>query len=164
MVVTERKPPGVSFETWVDAQIREARERGEFDNLPGAGRPLADIDGDHDEMWWIRQWLKRENIGFTPPAIALRKAVEDMLGNVGKLATERAVRGVVEELNQQIRAMNRVPTLEGPPSSLMPLDADSVVARWSEHRSAIAPVEDAPARTPQPSPKRRRRFFRRQRQ
>lgn len=29
---TERKSPGVSFETWIDRQIREATERGEFDD------------------------------------------------------------------------------------------------------------------------------------
>ena len=132
--MTERKPPGVSFETWVDRQIREARDRGEFDNLPGSGRPLADIDGEHDELWWIRRWLKRENVGFTPPAIALRKAVEDMLDNVGRLRTERAVRNVVDELNEQIRAMNRVPPTEGPPTSLMPLDVEAVVERWRQER------------------------------
>jgi hypothetical protein len=38
--MTERKPPGMSFESWVDKQIREATERGEFDGLPGAGKPI----------------------------------------------------------------------------------------------------------------------------
>ena len=132
--MTERKPAGVSFETWVDAQIREARERGEFDNLPGAGKPLTNLDGNHDEMWWIRQWLKREELSFTPPAIALRKAVEDMLANVGRLLTERAVRNVVEELNSRIRELNRIPPTTGPPSNLMPLDVDVVLARWDEQR------------------------------
>ena len=38
--MTERKPPGTSWETWIEAQIRVAREQGAFDNLPGAGKPL----------------------------------------------------------------------------------------------------------------------------
>lgn len=38
--MTERKPTGQSFESWVDKQIREAAERGELADLPGAGRPL----------------------------------------------------------------------------------------------------------------------------
>lgn len=135
--MTERKPAGASFESWVDAQIRQARERGEFDNLAGAGKPLRDIDGNHDELWWIRQWLKRENVGFTPPAIALRKSVEDFLDGVGRIPTERAVRGVVEELNARIRELNRVPPLDGPPSSLMPLDQDAVLARWHEQRGEV---------------------------
>ncbi|MGK5171412.1 DnaJ family domain-containing protein [Geodermatophilus sp. CPCC 205761] len=38
--MTERKPPGMSFETWVDQQLAQARARGAFDDLDGAGRPL----------------------------------------------------------------------------------------------------------------------------
>jgi hypothetical protein len=137
--MTERKPPGVSFETWVDAQIREARERGEFDNLPGAGKPIPDLDGQHDEMWWLRQMLQRENLSFTPPALALRKAVEDLFSSLHKLPTERAVRTVVEELNARIRELNRTPPMDGPPSTLMRLDVDDVVARWREDRGRQRP-------------------------
>jgi hypothetical protein len=53
--MTGRKPPRISWESWVDRQIREGIERGEFDDLPGAGRPLADLDGPHDELWWVRK-------------------------------------------------------------------------------------------------------------
>jgi hypothetical protein len=38
--MTERKPAGMSFTSWIDQQIDEARERGAFGNLPGAGKPL----------------------------------------------------------------------------------------------------------------------------
>ncbi|GAT83553.1 molecular chaperone DnaJ [Streptomyces sp. F-3] len=47
--MTERKPPGIPFESWVDRQIREAQQRGEFDRLPGAGRPLPD-DRSYEEL------------------------------------------------------------------------------------------------------------------
>ena len=163
--MTERKPAGVSFESWVDAQIREARERGEFDNLPGAGKPLADLDGNHDEMWWIRQWLKREDhLSFTPPAIALRKAVEDTLDGVGKLLTERAVRTVVDELNGRIRQLNRMPPVDGPPSNLMPLDVAAVLARWREERAALDALSADSGPPPVQNPQevtRCRRFLRR---
>jgi len=46
--MTERKPPGVSWESWFDEQIRRAREDGAFDNLPGAGKPLPDLEGGYD--------------------------------------------------------------------------------------------------------------------
>ena len=39
--MTERKPPGVSWETWIDRQIREGMERGDFDHLPGHGQPIS---------------------------------------------------------------------------------------------------------------------------
>jgi hypothetical protein len=44
--MTERKPPGMSFETWVEHQISKGLERGDFDDLPGAGRPLPYRDPD----------------------------------------------------------------------------------------------------------------------
>lgn len=46
-------------EQFVDRVIREAIERGEFDDLPGKGRPLpgqGEVDG---EGWWIRRWVER---------------------------------------------------------------------------------------------------------
>jgi hypothetical protein len=43
----------------VERQIREAIDRGEFDALPGAGKPLDDIDRQYDPAWWARRWLER---------------------------------------------------------------------------------------------------------
>ncbi len=143
------------LERSVEAQLRDARERGEFENLPGYGKPLPNLDGDHDEMWWIRQWLKRENLGFTPPALAIRKSVEDMYNGLDKLLTERAVRTIVEELNKEIRQMNRMPPMDGPPTSLSPLDLDEVLARWEKVRPVLEPTPLSPS-TPAPT---RRRWF-----
>ena len=158
--MTERKPAGVSFESWIEAQIREARERGEFDNLAGYGKPLADVTGDEDAMWWIRNWLKRENLSFTPPAIALRKAAEDLLGSLARFPTERGLRSALDELNARIREMNRSPVVTGPPSNMMPLDVEPIVARWR----ALQPEPDARAEPPAPTdePRARRRWRRRQ--
>jgi hypothetical protein len=35
----KRKPPGTSWEAWIDAQIRVATEAGAFDNMPGPVSP-----------------------------------------------------------------------------------------------------------------------------
>jgi hypothetical protein len=40
------------FETWADRQIREAEERGEFDDLPGKGKPIPDLDKVGDVSEW----------------------------------------------------------------------------------------------------------------
>src|SRR5882724_10439757 len=90
-----RKPPGVSWETWVDKQISEAMERGEFDGLPGHGKPLADIDRPRDEMWWIRAKLRRENVSYTPPAMSLRVEVAETRERVAAAKTEDEVRALV---------------------------------------------------------------------
>ena len=42
------------YESHIDRQIREAQERGEFDDLPGAGLPRPDRGELYDEDWWIR--------------------------------------------------------------------------------------------------------------
>jgi len=39
-----RKPMATPFESWIEQQIREAQEKGVFDHLPGAGKPLSDLD------------------------------------------------------------------------------------------------------------------------
>lgn len=43
--MTRRKPMGVSFEDWTDRLVREAQERGEFDDLPGAASPSRTSTG-----------------------------------------------------------------------------------------------------------------------
>ncbi len=56
------------FEDHVERLIREAIERGDFDELPGEGRPIPGIGAADDELWWIRGWLKR-NLGADQPSV-----------------------------------------------------------------------------------------------
>ncbi|WP_419997781.1 DUF1992 domain-containing protein [Streptomyces boninensis] len=127
--MTERKPPGVSFESWVDRQIREAEERGEFANLPGKGKPLTGENEPYDEMWWLRQKLERENLSYTPPTLALRKEAQDALKAARKAPTEQEARQLIEAINTRIREALRHP-LEGPPLNITPFDTDHVAKEW----------------------------------
>ncbi|HEX3130222.1 MAG TPA: DUF1992 domain-containing protein [Thermoanaerobaculia bacterium] len=43
-------------------RIQTAIEEGQFDNLPGFGKPIPDIDEPYDPMWWVRQWVRREGM------------------------------------------------------------------------------------------------------
>jgi hypothetical protein len=131
--VTERKPPGMTFETWIDRQIREAQERGEFDNVPGVGKPIPGLDAD-DELWWVKQYLRRENLSYLPPTLALRKEVEQVLAAVPEATSESAVREMIGKINGRITIAIRTP-LEGPPLNLMPLDVDRIVESWRLHRT-----------------------------
>ena len=132
--MTERKPAGISFETWVERQIREATERGEFDNLPGAGKPIADLDRPHDELWWVKQKLRRENLSYLPPTIALRKEAEDALLAASQAGSEAQVRRIVADINRKILEGNRK-AASGPPLNLMPFDVERVVRTWRERRA-----------------------------
>ncbi|GAB3703184.1 DnaJ family domain-containing protein [Nocardiopsis oceani] len=126
--MTERKPPGTGFESWIDTQIRQARERGEFDDLPGEGKPIADIDRPYDENWWIKRKLKSESVSLLPPTLRLRKEAEDTLEEASGARTEKRVRELLEGLNKKIREMNSSPA-PGPPLNLMPYDIDAFLEK-----------------------------------
>jgi len=132
--VGERKPPGMNWELWIEQQIREGQERGEFDNLPGHGQPLKGVDGTRDELWWVRDKLKRENVSYTPPAMSLRVELEETLAKVGAATTEEQVRKLVATINERIRYVNSH-TISGPPTTIGVLDVEDVVAKWRSARS-----------------------------
>ena len=45
-----------------EAKIEAAIKAGEFDNLPGFGKPLDDDWFEYDPYWWVRSKIKRENM------------------------------------------------------------------------------------------------------
>jgi hypothetical protein len=133
--MTQRKPPGRSWETWIDAQIRVAMEKGAFDNLPGAGKPLPNLGQEHDPLWWVKQRVQREQISILPPSLELLRKVEKELATIENLHDEATVRRQVAALNVEIAKVNAT-VVEGPPTRLGTLDVDQVVARWRRARSA----------------------------
>ena len=132
--MTERKPAGTSWESWIDSQIRVAQEQGAFDNLPGAGKPLPDHGQEYDPMWWVKQLAQREQISLLPPSLELLRKVEKELAAIGKLADEATVRRRVAELNVEIARANAT-AIEGPPTRLGKLDIDEIVTRWRQARA-----------------------------
>ena len=135
-----RKPKGATWESWVDRQIRDGIERGEFENLPGKGKPLDGIGADgsetrRDEDWWLKAKLRRERLSYLPTTLAVRKEVEEALEAISRASNENVVRRIVADINQRIRDVNRRGA-DGPPSTVMPLDEDAVLDRWRTRRSA----------------------------
>jgi DnaJ-like protein len=131
--MSARKPPGASWESWIDRQIRDATERGEFENLPGAGKPIPDLDKPFDELWWVRGKLRSEGLTYLPPALALRKEAHDALEAVGRADSEAEVRQIIENINAQIREANRK-GIPGPPIMLRTFDVDRVVEDWRKQQ------------------------------
>jgi hypothetical protein len=127
--VSDRKPTGASWESWVERQIRTGVEQGAFDRLPGSGRPLPFDEGPHDEGWWLKAKLRREELNGLPSALRVRKELEVARAAIARARTEEAVRVIVAEINTQIRDLNRLGA-EGPPSTLLPLDVEAVVECW----------------------------------
>ena len=133
--MTQRKPPGTSWESWIESQIRVAMEEGAFDNLPGAGKPLPNLGQEYDPLWWVKQLVQREQISMLPPSLELLRKVETELAAIEKLHDEATVRRRVAALNVEIAKVNAT-VVEGPPTRLGTLDVDQVVARWRRTRSA----------------------------
>lgn len=127
--MTQRKPPGVTWETWIDRQIRLGMERGAFDDLPGHGRPVPDLDGPRDEMWWVRDKVRRENVSHVPPTVQVRRELDVAVAEIAAAPTEAVVRGIVARINERVRWVNSRPT-PGPPSTVAPLDAEAEVSAW----------------------------------
>lgn len=132
------------WESPVERAIREAQERGEFDNLPGAGKPLrgigaSDVD---DPDWWIRGLVQREQLDLTgamPPAIALRKERETFPESLLELRTEESVRAVLEDFNRRVKLDRLRPALgRYSPVLAATVDVDEMVGRWRELREAMS--------------------------
>ncbi|WP_069173842.1 DUF1992 domain-containing protein [Streptomyces griseus] len=127
--MTERKPAGVSFESWVDQQIQAAEQRGDFSALPGFGKPIPGLDRPYDEAWWIKEKMRREGLSVLPPSLTLRKQAEDGREEASCARSEAEVRRILTEVNEKIRtALLRPP--EGPPLNLVPFDIEAAVAEW----------------------------------
>ena len=162
--MTERKPRAMSWTSWIDQQIEEAKERGSFDNLPGAGKPLPDRGDEDFGQSWLRQWVQREGVSIDemlPPPLKLRKQRELLAQRVPGMRSEQDVRDAVAALNQQIMDWRRIPV--GPPIFVPLVNEDEMVGRWRDAHPATPPAsgpteETSPAETGRPA---RRPWWRR---
>lgn len=140
--MAERKPLRATFESWVETQIRSAYERGEFDHLEGAGKPIPSGGGDD---WWVRGYLEREGLpadDLLPESLRLRKDIERLPEAVRSARTEREVRDEVARINRRIAVWLRNPS--GPQVPIRRVDPDGVVEHWQADR-ASAPIVDVVA-------------------
>ena len=132
--MTEQKPAGKSWETWIEELIHYAREAGEFDDLEGAGKPIPGITDPYDPDWWVKKLLQREKLTLLPPALELLRKVEVGLAALWNVPSETEVRARGAALNAEIaQANSRV--AEGPPTRLASLLVDEIVKEWRARRT-----------------------------
>ena len=142
-------------EPWVERLIREAQERGEFDDLPGTGKPLPAFEGQDDENWWVRGLIEREHLDMTaalPPQLALRKEAQQLPGLIRQESSEARVRDLLEDFNARVRELWRRP-LDGPVVVVRTVDVERLVTEWRAHRASVRPTV-APVVSPElPKPR-----------
>lgn len=126
------------YESWIDRQIREAQERGQFDNLKGAGKPIPGIGGRHDDDWWVKGLIEREQIKPPlPTSLMLRKERQDIQETVADQRSEQGVRALVTDLNDRIIDSRRR-RVDGPLVFIHTLDVQAVVDEWRRRRQSHA--------------------------
>lgn len=98
------------WESWVERRLREARDRGAFEDLAGLGKPLEIRD--HDAMTWVRDKARQEGLPITallPPSLAVAKEVEDLPFKLARERSEAQVRALLTDLNRRIDGATRTP-------------------------------------------------------
>src|SRR5947209_18199529 len=137
-----RKPPQMSYTSWIDQQIADAERRGLFDDLPGAGKPLnikpGAADGDYGQAW-LRDYAQREGVAaeeMLPAPLRLRREAERLAASAGEFRSEAEVREAAADLNRRIVEWRRIPV--GPPVHVRLVNADDLVDRWRAARAQRA--------------------------
>ena len=121
---------------YVENAIQQAIRRGEFDNLPGAGKPLEGLTGQHDPDWWIRRKIEREQLtGLGPPALTLRVEDAQLEARLDRMHRESEVREAVEDFNRRVIEARRQ-LLGGPPVVTPTRDPGDEIRAWRERREA----------------------------
>jgi len=159
--MTQRKPTGVSFETWVEQQIRRAEEDGAFQGLSLTGKPLPRRDREKSSFEWALEWAAREEAdvaAMLPTGLALRKEREELPALLARQTAEVAVRALVEAHNARVDQYYRRP-VEGVWVPVGMADVAELVDRWR----AARPTTPAVAAPSPPPPAARRRWWSRRR-
>ena len=125
----------MSWESWIDLQIRVAQEQGAFDNLPGAGKPLPDHGQPYDPMWWVKHLRSASDSPCCRRRSSWRARWRRSSPPSTSCLTRATVRRRIDALNVEIARLNAT-AVEGPPTRLYKLDVDQVVARWRRTRTA----------------------------
>jgi hypothetical protein len=111
------------FEKLIEERIRRAQERGEFDDLPGSGRPLVLEDDRHvpEDLRLAYKILK--NAECLPPEVQLRKEIErteDLLEELPETASKYQVLKKLNFLILRLNAMRRTSIVNELPQHYAP--------------------------------------------
>ena len=94
------------FDKLADERIREAMERGEFDNLEGKGQPLQLEDDSHlpPDLRIAHKILK--NADCLPPELELRKEIRSTEALLEGISDVKEKYGCMKKLNFMIMKLN----------------------------------------------------------
>ncbi|MGD2205726.1 MAG: DUF1992 domain-containing protein [Anaerolineae bacterium] len=76
------------WESWIDQQIRQAQERGDFDNLPGQGQPVDLTPNPYAQDRELAYKILQD-AGYAPEWIELDKAIRGKLEQARRILAQR---------------------------------------------------------------------------
>jgi hypothetical protein len=90
----------------IERKIKEAQEKGEFDNLPGRGEPLQldDDSGVPEDLRLAYKILK--NADCLPPEIELKKEIRQMEDMLADIPDEKERYRLIKKINLKITKLN----------------------------------------------------------
>jgi hypothetical protein len=102
----------------IERKIKEAQEKGEFDNLPGKGEPLLldDDSGVPEDLRLAYKILK--NADCLPPELELKKEIRQMEDMLVDIPDEKERYRLIKKINLKITKLNMM----GRKSPLMEAD------------------------------------------
>lgn len=91
----------MSFDKIVESLIKEAQERGEFDNLPGKGKPLdlSEYFETPEDLRLAQSVLK--NAGITPPEVQLLKEIAELRQILGRMQDEQKKEEIEKKIQEK---------------------------------------------------------------
>jgi len=94
------------YEKIVEQRIREAVEKGEFDNLPGKGKPIPLEDDSHvpEELRLAYKLLK--NADCLPPELMEKKEILQMEDMLAAIPDEKERYKLIKKINFKIMKLN----------------------------------------------------------
>lgn len=104
------------FEKIIEERIKEAQQRGDFDDLPGRGAPLQLEDDSRvpEDLRLAYKVLK--NAGCVPPELELKKEIRQMEDMLLTIPDEKEKYRCIKKINYKIMQLNmlgkRSPLLE----------------------------------------------------
>ena len=96
----------LGFEKIAERKIKEALEKGEFNNLPGKGEPLAieDISNIPEDLRLAYRILK--NADCLPPELQLKKEIRQMEDMLENIPDEKEKYRQIKKINYKIMRLN----------------------------------------------------------
>ena len=109
--------------SWIEQRLNELADEGFFDDLPGSGQPIADLDAQYSPAWWAARWIQRDAARRSSESLGSRLAddVAEALALAPPQARERLeqIKGAVVAINAHLDS-----TLQ-----LSDFDVDAVLIR-----------------------------------